>query len=199
MIAAVAAVARGTGRATVAAALVALTAFGTVACSPTFDWRTVRPEGTAVESLWPCRPAVERRNVPLAGAERPMALHACATGGVRFALAVVSVDDAAQVEGVARALRRATVVNLAAAGPAPSDATSASAPPVARPWSVRGSTPNAASDRVDVRGRGADGRPIAAELGTFVNGTTVLQAIAVGETVPPDVAETFLAAFAVAP
>jgi uncharacterized membrane protein (DUF441 family) len=49
-----------------------------------------------------------------------------------------------------------------------------------------------------VRGRSADGKPLAAELGVFVTGTTVLQPIVVGETVAPDVADTFLASFAVA-
>lgn len=116
-----------------------------------------------------------------------MALHACATGGVRFALAVVPVDDAARVTDVAAELRRSMLANLGAG--------EAAAP---RPWPVRGATPNAAAGRTTLAGRAATGTPIAAELGLFVNGTTVLQAIAVGESVPPDVADTFLASFAVA-
>ena len=116
-----------------------------------------------------------------------MALHACATGGVRFALAVVPVDDAARVTDVAVELRRSMVTNLGAGEAA-----------AARPWSVRGATPNGAAGRTSLVGRGAARTPVAAELGLFVNGTTVLQAMVVGETVPPDVADTFLASFAVA-
>ena len=175
-------------RRAVAAAAAAVLAVAGVACTPTFDWRTVRPEGTAIESLWPCRPAAERRAVRLAGADRPMALHACAAGGVRFALAVVAAGDPAQVAEVAAELRRATASNLGT-----------TAVPVARPWAVRGATANAASGRVTLVGRAADGRPLVAELGLFVTGTTVLQAVAVGDTLPPDVVDTFVASFAVAP
>lgn len=169
------------------AALAALATLGT-ACTPTFDWRTVRPEGTALESLWPCRPSVERRSVRLGGGERPMALHACGAGGVRFALAVVDAGDPAAVAAVARDLRGSMAANLGAAGE-----------PAVRAASVRGATPNALAGRSTLGGRaGPGGAARAAELVLFVTGTTVLQAVAVGETVPPDVAETFLASFAVA-
>ena len=152
-----------------------------------------------MESLWPCRPAVERRTVRLAGGERTMALHACSTGNVRFALAVVQVGDPAQVSAVATELWQSLASNLGAAATAP-DASPSAAPSAraATAWTVPGATPNPAAGRFVLRGRSADGRPLAAELGLFVIGTTVLQPIAVGETVAPDVAETFLASFAVA-
>ena len=60
-----------------------------LACSPALDWREVRPEGTAVTALFPCRPDRHQRDVAIAGATLRMELHACDAAGSTFSLAVV--------------------------------------------------------------------------------------------------------------
>ncbi len=54
------------------------------ACSPTLDWREVRPEGSAAELTFPCKPEQARR--PASAEEPAMGLAACRAGGMSFSL-----------------------------------------------------------------------------------------------------------------
>ncbi|MFO1268454.1 MAG: hypothetical protein U1F67_17830, partial [Rubrivivax sp.] len=45
------------------AVVIALLAAALGACSPALDWREVRPAGTAVVALMPCRPNASTRSV----------------------------------------------------------------------------------------------------------------------------------------
>jgi hypothetical protein len=70
------------------------------ACTPAFNWRDVGFEGTPVAALLPCKPDRGERTVPLAGAPRQMVMAGCEAGGATFTVAVVTVQDAAQVGAV---------------------------------------------------------------------------------------------------
>ena len=63
----------------VAALLAAL-----AACAPPFDWRDVRPEGSGVTMLFPCRPDRHERAVRIAGSELRMQMHSCTAAGATF-------------------------------------------------------------------------------------------------------------------
>jgi hypothetical protein len=67
------------------------------ACSPVFDWRESRPEGSDAALMFPCRPERHQRPVRLGAATLPMRLHACSAGDAVFSLSVLDVADPVQV------------------------------------------------------------------------------------------------------
>ena len=136
--------------AALAAALVA------VACSPTFDWREARPDGSGVALMFPCRPVMEERRTRIGAAAAPIQLHSCAAGGAVFALAAIVAADPAGVTPMLDAFRVQTVANLA--GTATELGT----------FSPPGATPNPRSARVAIDGKRPDGRRVVAQAAFFV-------------------------------
>ena len=167
-------------RSRVPAAVLAACA-GLLGCAPALDWRDTRPEGSALQLQFPCRPTTQRRDVPLAGVRVNLALHACAAGGQTWGLAVADVVEPARV-GLALA-------ELAAA--AGSNLGAAAGQPLA--LKVPGATPNDASTRLRLQGRLPDGKAVQMQLAVFARGTQVFQASVLGEAVPDEAAQTFFA------
>lgn len=168
-----------------AACLLAVT--GLSACTPTLDWREVRPEGSGARALFPCRPVSHARQLALAGAPVRMTMHACSAGGVVFALGVADVGEPARVAPALAELRAAAVRNLDAA-----------ADPV-QALSVTGMTPNAQAARVRLSGRRPDGSVVHEELALFARGTTVYQATLLGPAADAAAAQMFVEGLKVGP
>jgi len=165
--------------AAIAAAAVAL-----AACSPTFDWREARPEGSGVVALFPCRPHDQQRDVTLAGNVVSMRMHACSAGGAHFALATLDAGDPQRVTPELVALRAQLIANLGA-------------PAVeARPWLLAGATPNPESVRLHLLGTRPDGSRVVADAAFFVRGFTLYQATVLGSGDTPghDAVDTFFGA-----
>jgi len=162
-----------------AAALVA--AIAVIACSPTFDWRDVRPEGSDTALLFPCRPAKEERTTRIGAAPVPMQLHSCSAGGAVFALAAIDASDPAAVTPTLDALRVQTAANLGGTA----TAQAAFAPP--------GATPNPRSERMAIVGTRGDGRRVVAQAAFFVKGLRLYQAAVVNADVAGgrEAADTF--------
>jgi hypothetical protein len=158
-----------------------------MACAPALDWREVRPAGSGATMLFPCKPDNHARKVTLGTQELRLVLHACRAGDSTWALAFADVAEPAHVGPALTELRAAAARNLGA-----SDAR-------ILPLKVEGATPNPASQRVQIRGRIADGRLVTEQLAVFAVGTRVFQATALGEALEPDAAETFFASLCVAP
>jgi hypothetical protein len=158
-------------------AAAALLALG--ACSPTLDWRQVRPEGSPLQALFPCKPKTHARTVALAGAQVRMSLYACTTGGHTYALSLADTGDPAQVTPALRALREATANNLAAREPQ------------ASALQVPGMTPNPEAQRMRVSGTLPDGQAVVQVAGYFAHATTVYQVNVVGPNPPPEAVRTF--------
>lgn len=135
-----------------------------LACSPVFDWREARPEGSGAVLMFPCRPAQHRRTVRLSTAMVPMQLHSCRSGGATFALGVVEVAEPADVTPFLAALRASVLANLAGTA-GEQDASSPA-----------GATPNPQSGRIAVVGTGQDGRHVVARAAFFVKGLRLYQA-----------------------
>jgi hypothetical protein len=155
------------------------------ACTPALDWREVRPAGSGIVALFPCRPNSMTRPLPLAGQTVPLSLHACSAGGQTWGLAFADVGDPARVGATLHELRTSAERNLGATAGRP------------LPLSVPGATPNAAAGRERIDGRAPDGQALAGQVAVFARGTVVLQATVLGATVPDDAAETFFAALRV--
>ena len=151
------------------------------ACAPALDWRDVRIAAGAVQAQLPCKPSTHTRKVTLAGQPVDMSLQVCSAGGQTWALAWADVTDPAQVGPALRELRDAAAANIGAQSSVP------------LPLNIKGATPHADSTRLQLEGRRADGQPVREQMALFARGTVVVQATALGATLPDDAVDTFFA------
>jgi len=151
------------------------------ACSPTFDWREARFEGSRLVAMFPCRPDHDERPVELGGRHMTMRMDACATGGATFAVSVVELGDPALAPIAQQTLRALAVANIKGD------------PPQAIPWRLAGTTPNADAARISIRGRLPDGAAIVEHAAFFTQGLKVYQASVIGAAPNPEALETFFA------
>lgn len=164
----------------------ALAAAAALACTPTLDWREVRPAGSHAQLMFPCKPASHARSVALAGAQIEMSMFACTAGGVTYALAFADMADPALVTPALAELARAARANL-----------QADAPASAAPLRVPGMTPNERAAQWQIAGRLPDGRAVHERAAFFAHGTRVYQATALGPELDADAVETFFGALRV--
>jgi hypothetical protein len=149
------------------------------ACSPTLDWREVRPEGSGAVALFPCKPSTDARMVMLEGARVRMLLTACRAGDATWALAFADAAEPSKVTPALAALRAASVANLGA--PAQ----------VIAPMQVNGMTPNPQAERVRIEGKLPDGEAVTLDTGFFAKGTWVFQATVMGAKPGSEAVATF--------
>ena len=97
------------------------------------------------------------------------------------------MTDPAQVGPALRELRDAAAANIGAQSS------------VALPLSVPSATPHADSVRLLLQGRRADGQPVSEQIALLARGTIVVQATALGATLPDDAADTFFASLRAGP
>ena len=159
----------------------ALTVLLLQACSPTLDWREVRPEGSGAQAMFPCKPSSMAREVMLGGAKVRLSLHACRAGDVTWAMAWADMVDPARVGPALDELRQAAASNVGA-----TESRS-------MPLQVPGATPSPGSARLVLRGRMPDGREAFEQVAVFSRGTRVYQATAVAEREPGEALEPFFA------
>ena len=162
--------------------LVALIAFALLsACSPTFDWREARFEGSTLVAMFPCRPDHHIRPIELAGRRTTMQMNACATGGATFAVSIVELGDPAFAATAQQQLRAVAVANVRGDGPQ------------AVPWRLAGTTPNTDATRISTRGRLPDGASVIEHAAFFTQGLKVYQASVIGTAPNGEALETFFA------
>jgi len=149
------------------------------ACTPSLNWREVRPEGSTATVLLPCKPSVVARAVRLAGGPVRLLMHACSGGEQTWALAAADMADPGRVAPALDELRAAALANLGAAAATPLQ------------LNVSGATPNASSSRVLLRGKLPDGAAVQEQVAVFTHGTWVFQATVLGAQLPADAVETF--------
>lgn len=160
---------------------------GVTACSPSGDWREMRPSSTGLVARFPCKPDTHARRLPLAGQAVELTLHACQHDGATFALAAADVGDPRQVAPALAALLEATQANLRAA------------PAASSPAQVPGMTPSPGALRVGLQGRLPDDKQVAAVTAVFSHGTRVLQATVIGRPEGHADVQTFLDGLRVQP
>jgi hypothetical protein len=153
------------------------------ACSPTFNWREARPDGTGLSLLLPCKPDRAQRSVPLGGQATDLALLGCDAGGATFAVAVATVDtatEAGQVAAVLAGWQAATLANIKAAGAAQ-----------AAPLKLPGAALQPPPVLVRATGQRTDGRAVQSQAAYFAQGRQVFQAVIYADQIAPEVADTF--------
>jgi hypothetical protein len=148
------------------------------ACSPTFNWREVRPEG-GLTAMLPCKPDKAARTVPMAGRQVDLQALSCATGGATFALLAADIGDAARAGEVLAQWKTATLSNLRSAAAQ----ESAFRPPGARnlPQSLQ----------VVATGQRADGSKVESHAAYFARDSHVFQAVIYSDRLKPEVADAF--------
>lgn len=152
---------------------------GLLACSPALDWRETHPAGTALVAMFPCKPAVQARQVRLAGQPVLLSLQACEAAGKTWGLAHADVVDPARLGPALDELRAAAAANIGAAAAQ------------AQPLQVPGATPHPASARVRLAGKRPDGQAVEMRMAVFVHGTRVFQATVLGTRVSEEDAGSF--------
>lgn len=153
------------------------------ACSPVFDWREVRPEGSELLAMFPCKPDRHERSVPLGAGRVSLEMLSCSAGGSTFALSRADVGDPTRVAEALAALRAATVGNIGGT------------PHAQVPVTPAGATPNDQAGRVRIDGRMPGGEATSIDAAFFARGTAVFQASVVGAALDPQALETYFAGF----
>jgi hypothetical protein len=151
------------------------------ACSPTFNWREVRPDETRLALLLPCKPDKAEKMVPLGGRPTSLRLLGCDTGGATFAIAVADMGDAARVADVLTQWQALTLANMKAGAPQVSSLI------------LRGAAPSPVPVLVKAQGQRADGTAVNGQAAYFAQGTQVFQAVVYADKLAPEVAETYFA------
>ena len=157
---------------------------GASACSPTFNWRTLRDDGSVLQALMPCKPDSARRDVPLGGAPRSLLMHSCEAGGLTFAVGWVELGQEAAVAEALAQWRAATLATLRVS-------PDASASQVPGPVTVPGAELTVA---LQAQGSSPAGQPVQVMALYFAQRTRVYQAAIYGETVPSEVSTSFFEA-----
>ena len=152
------------------------------ACSPTFNWREWRSEGTPLVALMPCKPESAVRPVPLDGTPTTLHMHSCDTGGVTLALAWAELPHAARAP-VALAQWRGAA--LAAIRLDPALALDPQTQWVAQ---VRGAD---AAQGLVAQGSTHDNRPVQMRAVYFARGNQIYQAAVYGNRLPEAELSTF--------
>ncbi len=158
-------------------------AVGMASCTPALNWREVRPDGAGLAALFPCKPDLHTRRLPLAGTLVEMSLLACTTAGATYA---VGFADVAEPERVPRALDE-----LAGAAARNIGST---AVPATLSLRVTGMTPHAQARRQALAGHGVDGRQVHEQVAVFARGARVYQATMVGVRLDDDAVAMFFGA-----
>lgn len=150
------------------------------ACSPTFNWREVRPENTGLSALFPCKPDKAQRSVALGGTLTELTLLGCETGGAMFALSVATLTDVSQVDDVLAGWQNATLANMKATGASQT-----------LPVRLPGAGPQPLATRVGASGQRADGSALQSQSQYFSKGSQVFQAVIYAGRIEPETADTF--------
>lgn len=153
------------------------------ACNPTFNWRELRPAGTPLQALMPCKPETATRPVPLdGGAPTELHMHSCEAGGLTFAVAWAELGDAARVPGALGGWRRASLSAVRV------DPARADDPATAWNAAVPGATQ---AMGLAAQGSNHAGQPVQVRAAHFARGTQVYQAAVYGPALSDEVSVAF--------
>ena len=149
------------------------------ACSPALNWRDVRPGGTRLALLLPCKPDKAEKTVPLGGKPTRLMMVGCNAGGATFAVASADMGEAAMAASVLAQWQALTLENMRAQT---AQATALKLPGAAvQPPAVL----------VKAMGRRLDGTAVSGHAAYFAQGSQVFQVVLYADQIPPGLSETF--------
>lgn len=147
-------------------------------CNPTFNWRDVRPDGTRLSLLMPCKPDKAQKKVPLGGSPTELMMLSCDAGGMTFAVGTADVGDAAKVAAALAQWQAVTLANI-------------KAPAVSPSTSIQLAGAAGGASLVTAVGQRTNGRAVASQAAYFAQGTQVFQAVVLADRIAADAADTF--------
>ncbi|MEO8014230.1 MAG: hypothetical protein ABI642_08810 [Polaromonas sp.] len=150
-------------------------------CSPALNWREVRPEGTRLNLLLPCKPDKAQKVVPLGGRATPLSMLGCDADGATFAVAIADVGDPLQAASVLALWQDLTLANM--------KATRASRQLLL--LNVPGASPGIPVTRLQAQGQRGDGTAVSGQAAYFAQGSQLFQVVMYAPHITPEVAETF--------
>ena len=124
------------------------------ACSPVLDWRESRPQGSAAQLLFPCKPELQTR--------AHMGLARCEAAGLEFSLSWAELPEPTQAGPALKQMRESLLSKLGGSAGVP------------QPFAAKGTTPQAESLTQTIGGE----RP--ARLAVFARGARVYQLLMSG-------------------
>ncbi|MBG6076853.1 hypothetical protein [Polaromonas sp. CG_9.11] len=160
---------------------VLLSALALAACSPALNWREVRPEGTRLSLLLPCKPDKAQKVVPLGGRPTSLSMLGCDADGATFAVAIADVDDPSQAASVLALWQDLALANM--------KAVPASRQPL--PLKIPGASPGTPVTRLQAQGQRADGTAVSGQAAYFAQGSQLFQVVMYAPHLMPEAAETF--------
>jgi len=150
-------------------------------CSPAFNWREVRPEGTHLNLLLPCKPDKAQKTVALGGQATSLSMLGCDADGATFAVAVAEGFDASQAAPVLAQWQALTLANM--------KAMPGSQQPL--PVNIAGASASAPATRVQALGQRANGAAVSGQAAYFAQGSQLFQVVMYAPKITPEVADTF--------
>lgn len=148
------------------------------ACSPSLNWREVRPGGE-LKALLPCKPDQGSRRQNLAGREIEVQMLGCEAAGALYAVSVAELGEARHAQAVQVQWQANLLGNMQAT------ASTSSA------WSLKGANTLLEPVRLKARGLRPDGQPVAVEAVWFAHGTGLYHAVIYAERIAPEMSEPF--------
>jgi len=164
-------------------------------CSPTFNWRDVRPDGARLKLLLPCKPDKATKTVPLGGQPTELRMAGCDVSDLTFAVAVADIDEVNRAGPVLAQWQAATLANMKALpsspGPAGGRLPAAQAESRTLPLKLPGASQAPAPVLVTATGQRPDGTAVQGQAAYFAQGAQVFQVVIYGIKIPTEVADTF--------
>ena len=151
------------------------------ACSPALNWRDVRPAGTSLVGLLPCKPELGTRAVSLGNKVVTISMMACDANGATFTMAHVPMQDASEATALLTQWRVATISTMRGQTLDSS------------PFALKGSSVQPAAVQVDATGVRPDGRPVHLQAVWFAGAGQVFQVAMYADRRQPEMAEAFFA------
>jgi hypothetical protein len=151
-----------------------------LACSPTLNWREVRPDGAALTALFPCRPDQGVQTVALGEHGVKMAMMGCEAGGAMFTLAHVALDGSVDAEVLRGLWQMGTLASMQGALT------------TEEPFALKKASGNMLPGQIRATGKRADGSPVAMRAAWFAVGGSLYQAAVYADRDVDEVAQTYL-------
>ena len=148
-------------------------------CNPTFNWRELRLQDSALVALLPCKPDRGARRLTLGAQEIELQMMGCEAGGALFAVSHAELRSPDDVLPVLAKWKAAMLLNMHAE-------TSSKTP-----FTLKGATLLPQSERMVATGRRADGSVVTAWGVWFASGAHVFHAAVYADKPLPEASETF--------
>jgi hypothetical protein len=152
------------------------------ACTPTFNWREITVDPTALQVTLPCKPDKAERKMPFTR-ERQLLVHAvgCEAGGAAFAVLWADVGSPGEAATAMAQWKQASL------------ATTHARVDSEKPFQPRGALALAQSVQVRASGQRSDGGAVQSQAAYFARGSAVFQAVVYAPHLTPEMSEPFFA------